>query len=448
MDILEYLRSRGIEPKQKTADEYCSPCPVCGGTDRFQTWPQKDRWYCRGCDCSDTLVGLLMRVERLKFQEACALIGKPLEPMQKRSRASKAYSPPKRYEDSLPVAAVDGGEPWKQRAAPQFVDCSHRNLLKSKDVLDWLQSDRRLNLETIKRFRLGWNQDTVFHLPSDWGLSGDKKICLPRGLVIPYIRGGEIFKIKIRTRKEADTLPACRGTERPSQPYYEVRGGSREFMICGDNNLNFVLVESELDAIFLWQEVGDHVTAVAIGGANKNIDRETYILLRNAARVFVALDSDDTGTAASEKFLNLLTNTQAFPIPPVYGKDPTEAVACHGVNIRRQVLRVLGIPVAAATSAGVNDDSANDISSAGLEARALTDDEALIFQAVELESQASAAGMIEVAYQLDRALGTFCQTGEIAVDRGFAHSVLRSAIDRATAALKFQKMDSSPEVAA
>lgn len=448
MDILEYLRSKGIEPKKKTADEYCSPCPVCGGKDRFTIWPHKDRWHCRGCDCSDTLVGLVMRVERMEFPEACALIGKPLEPMQKRSRSTKAYSPPKRYEDSLHVAAVAGGELWKQKA-PQFIDYAHDCLLKNNDVLEWLQSARRLSLKTISKFRIGWNPQEIFIQSSEWGVVAEEKMRFPRGLVIPYYRAGEIVKIKIRIPKNSDRLPARLKPARPPHaPYHEVRGGSQEFLFCGDNLRNFIVVESELDAIFLWQEVGDYVTAVAMGGAKKPPDRASFTLLRNAERVFVTLDSDESGEAGAEKLENLLTNSRPFPIPLLYGKDPTEAAVRHGVDIRRQVLRALGIPVAAPQTTVSPDGGSPNTPPAGQRGEALADDNSLVFQAVELEALASAAGMIEVAYQLDRALGTFDQTGEIAVDRDFARSVLRSAIDNARRMLELREKNSPSGVAA
>jgi phage/plasmid primase-like uncharacterized protein len=69
--ILDILR-RKVEPSRvkhvsaNKGGEYHSPCPVCGGNDRFHVWPNQDggetaqragvpgTWWCRACDQTAT----------------------------------------------------------------------------------------------------------------------------------------------------------------------------------------------------------------------------------------------------------------------------------------------------------------------------------------------------------------------------------------------------------
>src|SRR5262249_21222401 len=51
------------------------PCPVCGGTDRFQFSDKGEGiWFCRGCNRGGGGVQLVMHMKRLGFKEATALI--------------------------------------------------------------------------------------------------------------------------------------------------------------------------------------------------------------------------------------------------------------------------------------------------------------------------------------------------------------------------------------
>ena len=86
--ILDLLRTRVPADKVKhisgaKGGEWCSPCPVCGGNDRFRCWPSQDggkisveagvpgTWWCRQCDKTGDVIGLLMFADGLEFRAAC-----------------------------------------------------------------------------------------------------------------------------------------------------------------------------------------------------------------------------------------------------------------------------------------------------------------------------------------------------------------------------------------
>lgn len=84
--LLDLLGYSGITPKKVARvmvkeggsyDEYHSPCPVCGGKDRFHCWPERPSlgncplpgmWGCRACDASGDIIGFLKHVEGLGYR--------------------------------------------------------------------------------------------------------------------------------------------------------------------------------------------------------------------------------------------------------------------------------------------------------------------------------------------------------------------------------------------
>jgi hypothetical protein len=61
--------------------EYCSPCPDCGGDDRFRVWPHRGpngRFWCRQCDKSGDMIEFLRWQKGMSFKEACETVGKTL----------------------------------------------------------------------------------------------------------------------------------------------------------------------------------------------------------------------------------------------------------------------------------------------------------------------------------------------------------------------------------
>ena len=79
--LIELLEELGITPK-KTASthggEYHSPCPICGGDDRFCIWPNKElgkvegAYWCRQCGISGDTIKFCMNFCGLGFKEACS----------------------------------------------------------------------------------------------------------------------------------------------------------------------------------------------------------------------------------------------------------------------------------------------------------------------------------------------------------------------------------------
>jgi hypothetical protein len=166
--ILDILR-RKVEPARvknvsaTKGGEWHSPCPVCGGNDRFHVWPNQDggetaqragvpgTWWCRSCDRGGDAIELLMFSEGLEFVAACKELRIELSesirrfrPLRQPKRESSVWAP---TEWKIP------SEKWREQAT-KFAKFAHEQLLSYEKALTWL-SLRGIPLEAVKRYRLG-----------------------------------------------------------------------------------------------------------------------------------------------------------------------------------------------------------------------------------------------------------------------------------------------------
>lgn len=332
MTILDIAKDLGLELKRvSTAQggEYSSPCPMCGGEDRFRVWPEQGRkgsWWCRRCDKKGDDIQLLIEAKGMSFPEACAYLGRKLPEKIRR----RALAPPKtKTERWAPRKITEPVGEWKTKAEA-FVGWAHRHLLKNKEELKWLKT-RGITEKTVRRFKLGRNPEDIYRSRSSWGLpeskNNKKRLWLPKGLVIPWSIDGEIHRLRIR-RPEGDLR------------YYVVPGsGMAPTVIVGETKRVCVVVESELDAILIAQEAGDIVSVVALGNSSAHPDKIAKDLLSSADHIMVALDFDEAGVKAWGQWKEQYLQVTRWPVPE--GKDPGEYFKAGG-DIREWV--IAGLP--------------------------------------------------------------------------------------------------------
>ena len=329
--VLDLLQQDHMTPKHAAGThggEYHSPCPVCGGNDRFQTWPdrsdgKKTSWYCRQCDKGGDDIEYLKHVRKMSYVEACEFLGQ-----QPRSKPS--FTAVRQKKELLTRTVSEPNDLWKKKAEA-FVAWSEKQLFANRDAPVWHRL-QGLKDETIKHFRLGWNPQKYHRERVDWGLEEKlndwgkpRKLALYSGLIIPNIVDGYITQIKIRT----SDIQA-----RKAGAYIKLRPGEPCLVPCtGDV---FVVVESDLDAMLLWQEVRDLVGIVSLGSLAAP-DETTTNLLRKAKGILLSLDTDEAGAKkAWNSWLESFPNAIRWPIPKKYGKDPGEAHE-NGLNLKAWV---------------------------------------------------------------------------------------------------------------
>lgn len=332
--ILALLLEESLEPKlvaSTNGGEYASPCPLCGGTDRFRSWPAKDRWYCRGCNKSGDIVEYFHHIRGMSYPEAFRAAGRePSCPLTRQSFSRLGPGKPGWQAKKVTFPSAS----WQEKALA-FVTWSHDQLLNRAESLDWLRLNRGLSVETVRAFRLGWNPKDRYRPRGSWGLpdalNSDgraKRLWLPEGLVIPVFLESQLARVKIRRQNPGNG------------PRYVAIGsdgaGSTTPLVCGPERQSLVIVESELDAILIAQESADFVGVIAIGSASYRPDTAIDGLLnRNRGQILLALDADRAGGSAAWGFW--FENYQVFRWPPIGGKDPGE-MKLSGTPIREWLI--------------------------------------------------------------------------------------------------------------
>lgn len=261
----------------------------------------------------------------MDYPSACAKVGfEGCRSFSSRFQKPTIFIPPNAKPPSLL---------WKDQAA-KFSSFSAKQLNSNKEGKEQLR-ERGLSDESIENFVLGWNPSDTFIPFPQWGLlpeknekGREKKIWLPKGIVIPSMEGPEVIKLKIRRADwhEGDTLPK----------YVEVSGSQKSPSIFGTTHCEVALIlESELDAILVQQLAGELCYCISIGGAGKRPDLTVDALLKASSSLLFALDFDDAGKAAY-RFWHKNYRNMIFPWPISRGKSPGDAFKL-GVDLRKWV---------------------------------------------------------------------------------------------------------------
>jgi DNA primase len=329
MSLLQLANELNLSPK-KTAStnggEYHSPCPVCGGKDRFIIWEKQGRYLCRQCSVKGDLIQFYRDFMGMDYRSACEKVGAPMKTSFSRSISKPSF----RF---TPTEANEPSVTW-QKTAKDFVRVANQRLLESEEAVQ-LFNERGFSSETLSLFSLGWNPFDQFDPFPEWGFPStlnekgrEKKIWLPKGLVIPTISEEKVIKIKIRRTdyKESDQ----------SDKYIEISGSMRCPSLYGSvDSKNIVILEAELDAMLVQQYATDLCCCIAIGGAGKKPDLGSDARFKRAPLILFALDFDQAGKSAYHFWRSNYQNLRAWPISR--GKSPGDALKL-GVDLRQWVL--------------------------------------------------------------------------------------------------------------
>lgn len=209
MIIFELLNDKGCKPEKKTAKEYSSPCPWCGGDERFVINPDKydvnGRYVWRKWYWTADSIKLVRELTGASYKKACEILGRNQDwkPGQSNSFSKPAWVPTEHQ-------SPDGL--W-QKKAEEFVDKCSTELLNHSGALKWLAS-RGINTVTAKKYKLCWNvgrdgKDS-FRMRKAWGLKEitkangkPKMLWLSVGLVIPCSVEGKVCRMRIQRTTEA-----------------------------------------------------------------------------------------------------------------------------------------------------------------------------------------------------------------------------------------------------
>ena len=253
--------------------------------------PGKGWWRCYGCGANGDAASLVMHREGVSFPEAIArLTGTTNPPM----RSVGPLAPDAGIQARNQVARANGGGPTPRpsglppEAAAALVTEASARLWSPEgaDALAYLTGpERYLSPETIRAARLGWTPGV--DVPKAGG--GTFR---PLGVVVPWFDGDRLALVKIRQ-------PDGR---RPK--YAEAfRNPARVVCFPGPETIKpgrpLIVVEGELDALLLGQELADMAAVVTFGSASARPDLAALGRMLAAPRWFIATDADPAGDKAA-----------------------------------------------------------------------------------------------------------------------------------------------------
>ncbi len=319
-------------------DELWAHCPwheesTPGGA--FSYSPSRDVGTCLSCGQSGDLIAVWCGIHGLPLTGAEGFLAFKKEFAAAASFAStpRRTTAPPSWTPSCPAPAP---ALWQDKAGA-FVEHACQRLAEDKSVQAEL-ARRGISMDTAMACKLGWNNKDKPVPRAAWGLPEEtnkrtgrpKKIWLPRGLVLPIFDDGRVVKIKIRRPDPSTTWGV-------DLRYWEVPGGeNRRYHVYGRPDWRvWVLVETERDAVLVWQEVRHlHIGAMGLGGATKRPHSDAAEILRRADVILIALDNDAAGVANALKFWgDEFPQAIYWPVPPSMGKDVGDALRDHGLPV-------------------------------------------------------------------------------------------------------------------
>ena len=173
-----------------------------------------------------------------------------------------------------------------------------------KGRVSYLIHNRGLHLDTIRQHQLGW-------LPASRQM--------PSKLLIPsYDSQGNLIRIRFRIDNPA-----------PGQERYRISKGSSPnlpYPLDVSSRKPVTIVESELDAILIAQQEGEHIGVLGMGTTATKLNPAIIRYLTDRIPIIlINLDNDQSGREKTTSLMNQLPNAIDWPVPEKYGKDPGEA---------------------------------------------------------------------------------------------------------------------------
>lgn len=167
---------------------------------------------------------------------------------------------------------------WTQKARA-FVTRSHRHLWgKNNEDPQAFLFTRGFKNAFIKKQMLGWNKFSQERPAKNWGdkTAGEsgKKLFLPSGIVIPYIKEKQLLSVFIHPYDKAENTTLLPGNLSPT-------------ILLGDNKNRILILQNLFDGLFLFQEL-NQTTCVMIH-PDINLPMETALkkLIEKAGRLFI-----------------------------------------------------------------------------------------------------------------------------------------------------------------
>jgi len=335
-------------PLKKTGRNFVGLCPFhAEDTPSFTVTPDKDIFYCFGCQKGGNAINFLMEMENLPFVDATEMLAKsvgldiPEKPLSAMERSQNEHK--KNLLDIHKRAAeIMAVNLWESKTGRQALDYLYR---------------RDLDDETIRRFNLGWAKDDFSALTSrlladgfnekqlmDAGLAGKSE---KNGRLFDYFRGRVMFPITdykgqviaFGGRLLGDGHPKYLNSSETllfdkSKNLYGLREAASSIRTMGQA----ILMEGYLDVITAHRLGVTNAVATLGTALNPN---HGALLRRYATDVLLSYDGDQAGQKAALRGLQIL-HEQGFTLKVLTlpgGCDPDDFLRQNGKEVWDELLR-------------------------------------------------------------------------------------------------------------
>ncbi|OAA31847.1 hypothetical protein AT15_03210 [Kosmotoga arenicorallina S304] len=325
---------------QKSGNYMRGLCPFHSDSDpSFYVSPSKGYFHCFGCGESGDAISFIQKIENLSFTEAVV-----------KAAEFANLSIPDNFKVST---AYDVYTATLSKVAKIY----HQILFKDegKKILDYLLSKRKLTIETIKKFQIGFSPDDetfIKEIQSKVGVTRDELI--KAGVALN--RNGSLIdrfigRIMVPIFNESGRIVALggRATEKAFGAKYinspETRYFKKKEVLFNLNlakkaikNLDYVVIaEGYFDVMALFEAGIENVVGV-LGTALTS--RHLMTIKNLTSNILLFFDSDEAGLKASIRSIEL-AEKMGFSIAVAKysgAKDPSDLFCSKGAKAIREIL--------------------------------------------------------------------------------------------------------------
>lgn len=355
LDIVEVIQ--GYIRLNKAGVNYKALCPFHNEkTPSFTVSPEKQIWYCFGCNLGGDIFSFIQQIEGIEFKDALRILAERAGVRLVRQNPS-LLSEKARLEKALGEANL-------------YFQNQLLNSSEGKMALDYLVKERGLSRESIDKFAIGYAPNQ-WHSLADYllgqgikkqdivnaGLSYEKSE--HQGQLIDRFRGRIMFLIANQQGRAAGFSgrifpPAYKGKDISSVGKYinspQTMLFNKSYLLYGLDKAKTairrknvcVVVEGQMDVIASHQAGVENAVASS-GTALTPEHLQTIRRLTN--NLILAFDIDSAGIAAAQRSIDLALKMgyNIKVINNLGGKDAADAVKTDPENWKRAVLNAIGI---------------------------------------------------------------------------------------------------------
>ena len=328
---IEEIINSYVELKPSGGGRFVGLCPFhAEKTPSMMVYTNTQSFYCFGCGAGGDVISFIMKIENLEYIDALKFLSQ---------RAKIDF-----IEDENNL----GQQNIKKRLLAANIVAAklfYKNLLNSAEVKRYLMRERKLKVETIKKFGLGFAPADYFNLTQhmlNLGFSVDelleaKLVTRGNGKKIYDVFRNRIMIPIINTKSEiigfggralGDFKPKYLNSK-DSLLFKKTNNLFNLNLAKAEKTDTIILVEGYFDAIAIVQAGVNNVVAT-LGTALTT--KQAQIISMYAKRVVLSYDSDQAGIDATRRAVNILSELglQVDILNLGVYKDPDEFIKNNG----------------------------------------------------------------------------------------------------------------------